>query len=65
MKLYLITWTTCGRFGLSAVVAAETSELALAELGLSELDTLDAVAELGTAISGRFVKAEVIVRESL
>lgn len=65
MKLYWITWTTEGGFGLNAVVAAGSEEAAVAELDLSSFETLEGVEEVGTARAGRFSRPEILSRETL
>lgn len=65
MKLYWITWTSEGGFGMNAVVAAESEEAAVTELDLRSFETLEGVEEVGTARAGRFARPEILSRESL
>lgn len=65
MNLYVARWTTAGGFGLSATVAANTEADALAELALSEFETLELIEAVGTMRGERYTRPTIISRESL
>ncbi|MGQ3051085.1 MAG: hypothetical protein ACT6S0_04810 [Roseateles sp.] len=65
MNLYFARWKTAGGFGLTATVAANTESEALAELALSDSETLELIEAVGTMRGERYTRPTTISRDSL